>query len=406
VKRIAVAAGATAAIVLAAMTTQEPANAASAGSATFATITGSGSSWQGVFIDQWAADVAASGLTVNFNPDGSAAGRGDYMQGAQVDFAASDVPFRNGHDKLAGTGRERSPWGYSYVPGVAGGVALIYHLSAHGHAIRGLRLSARTLMEIFTGQITNWDNPAITRDNGQRLPNLRITPVVHEDPAGTTFYFSSWLAHEFTRQWNAFCTRVTRGRVKAPCGPTESYPVGGPGWHPQAENGSNSVSLYITSSMGNGAIGYDEYAYAVNAGAAVARLANADGRYVLPAGLNVTAALTHAVVNENPRSPLFLQEDLTGVYSDKNPISYPLSYYGYLIVPRTGTKIPPIFNNAEGRSLSTFALFALCAGQPQSAALGGAVLPRNLIAAALKEVARIPGHVAVPSLSTCDRLPL
>ena len=40
----------------------------------------------------------------------------------------------------------------------------------HGHPVTNLQLSARTLMGIFTGKITNWDSPQITRDNGRRLP--------------------------------------------------------------------------------------------------------------------------------------------------------------------------------------------------------------------------------------------
>jgi ABC-type phosphate transport system substrate-binding protein len=395
-----------AAVVLSAVTPGVAASAATPGTADYAPIAGSGSSWQSVAIEEWAADVTPNGLTVDFNPDGSAAGRGDYMQGSQVDFAASDVAFRDGHDKLGGTGREVPSYGYSYVPAVAGGIALVYHLSVHGHLIRGLRLSAGTLMEIFTGQITNWDNPQITKDNGRRLPNLRITPVVHADGAGTTFFFTSWLAHEFPRQWNAFCARVTRGRVKAPCGPTEFYPVSGPGWHPKAETGSGNVVTYVTSSRGDGTIGYDEYAYALAAGVPVGRLRNTAGRYVLPAPLNVTEALTRAVVDENPRSAHYTQENLTGVYTDKNPLSYPLSYYGYLIVPRSGTKIPPIFTSAVGRSLSTFVLFGLCVGQTEAGPLGYAALPRNLVSAGLRQVTQIPGHVAVPPLSKCDRLPV
>lgn len=405
-KLMAAAAALAAAIAAAAVTPGAADGAAAAAAAPFAAIDGSGSSWQSVAIDRWAAEAAPDGLTVNFAPDGSAAGRGDYLEGSQVDFAASDVAFRDGHDKLGRTGRETVPWGYSYVPMVAGGVAFVYHLSVKGRQIRNLRLSARTLMEIFTGQLTNWDSPQITRDNGRRLPNLRITPVVHSEGAGTTFFFSSWLAHEFPRQWNAFCARVTRGRVTAPCGPTEFYPAGGPGWHPTARTGSGNVVTYVTSGQGNGAIGYDEYAYALSASAAVARIANAAGRYVLPGSSNVTEALTRAVVDENPHSAGYLQENLAAVYTDRNPLSYPLSYYGYLIVPRSGTRIPPIFNNAAGRSLSTFVLFALCTGQRIAAERGYARLPRNLVGAGLQQVARIPGHVAVPPLSRCDRLPV
>jgi ABC-type phosphate transport system substrate-binding protein len=151
------------------------------------------------------------------------------------------------------------------------------------------------------------------------------------------------------------------------------------------------VVVYVTSSQGNGAIGYDEYAYAVNAHAPVAWLGNPAGRYVLPAARNVTAALTAAIVNENPHSAHYLQENLADVYTSKNPLSYPLSYYGYLIVPRSGTRVPPIFSAAAGRTLSTFVIFALCAGQRQAAALGDAALPRNLVSAGLRQVAQIPG---------------
>ena len=405
-KRIAVASLVSAAALAAALAAATPGVAAAATAARstgFVTIAGSGSAWQSVPIQQWAEDVDPDGLTVNFNPDGSPAGRGDYLQGSQVDFAASDVPFRNGHDKLGGTRREVSPYGYSYIPGAGGGIAFVYHVSVHGHLLRNLRLSARTLMGIFTGQITNWDSPQIAKDTGQRLPDLRIAPAVRADGAGPTFFFTDWLSREFPRQWNAFCTRVTKGRVKAPCGNTEFYPVSGPGWHPKAEEGSEAVIDYVTSSKDNGAIGYDEYAYALNAKAPVASIANPDGRFVQPTARNVTEVLTKAVVNENPRSADYLQEDLAGVYANRNPDSYPLSYYGYLIVPRSGTKLPPIFNSAVGRSLSTFVLFGLCAvGQREAADFGYAPLPANLVAAGLRQVTQIPGHVAVPRLSKCE----
>ena len=72
-------------------------------------------------------------------------------------------------------------------------------------------------------------------------------------------------------------------------------------------------------------------------------------------------------------------------------------------MPRSGTKVPPVFSTAAGRSLSTNVIFALCAGQRQAAALGGAPLPRNLVSAGLRQVTQIPGHVAVPPLSKCDK---
>jgi ABC-type phosphate transport system substrate-binding protein len=360
-------------------------------------ITGSGSSYASVPIFTWAGEVASEGLGVSFNPDGSSEGRQNYMQGSQVDFAASDVAFDNGRDKLAGTGAQVPKWGYDYLPLVADDVAFPYHLTVNGHAITNLRLSGQTLMEIFTGQITNWDNPAITKDYGHKLPSLPIIPVIHSDLAGTTYFFTSWLAREYPSQWNAFCDRVHPG-IKPPCGPTQAYPVFG---RAQAENGSANVVDYIGSPASNGAIGFDEYTYALSAGEPVLALRNAAGDYVRPTNAAVATALTAASINYDRHSPNYLQQNLDALYTFKNPASYPLSDYSYLIVPRAGTPLPPVFDDAIGRSLSVFIEYALCRGQDQSAGVGIAALPRNLVAAGLREIKLIPGHAPVPTLTAC-----
>ncbi len=367
---------------------------ASAGN--YATINGSGSSWSEVALDQWSQDVYSSGITVNFSPDGSAAGRADYIHG-QDDFAASDPPFRNGSDKIAATGTEVSPYGYSYIPDTAGGTAFMYHLVV-ARQITNMRLSGLTIMKIFTGQITNWDNPEITHDYGAQLPNIPITPVVRSDGSGATFFLTRWMSQMFPSQWDAFCEKVTGGRVRPPCGETEFYPETGWG-NVKAENGSNNVATYITSSYANGAIGYDEYAYALNSHYPVVELLNPAGYYVLPSASNVAVALTQAQINEDPQSIDFLQQDLDNVYTYNDPRSYPLSSYSYLIVPRSGTPLPPSFTPvaAKGQTLSTFINFFLCGGQQQVAALGYSPLPLNLVKGGLLQVDRIPGHVATPN---------
>jgi len=379
------------AAVLALLLGTSPAQAGS-----YATISGSGSSWASVALQQWAQDLAPDGLTVNFNPDGSASGRGDYSQGSQVDFAASDPPFRNGEDELANTGAEVPEFGYSYVPDVGGGTAFMYHITVGGHLVTNLRLSGETLMKIFTGQITNWSDPEITKDYGAQLPSEPIIPVVRSDGSGATFFFTRWMSHVFPNDWNAFCQRVHPG-IKLPCPQTEFYPQFGSA---KAENGSQAVSVYVTSSYGEGAIGYDEYAYALNAKWPVVSMENPAGYYVLPSASNVAVALTQAQINEDQSSPDFLQQNLDNVYGYTDPRSYPLSSYSYLIVPRNGAKIPPIFNSNVGRSLSTYIDFYLCAGQQQAAQLGYSPLPLNLVQGGLHQATLIPGAVPGPNPTT------
>jgi ABC-type phosphate transport system substrate-binding protein len=102
------------------------------------------------------------------------------------------------------------------------------------------------------------------------------------------------------------------------------------------------------------------------------------------------------VINDDPASPDYLQQNLTPVYWNTNPASYPLSAYSYLIVPRTGAKLPPVFSKSAGRSLSILLDYAVCQGQSQLAELGYAPLPPTLVNGALQQISHIPGHVAMP----------
>jgi hypothetical protein len=156
----------------------------------------------------------------------------------------------------------------------------------------------------------------------------------------------------------------------------------------------------VTSSYGEGAIGYDEYAYALNAHWPVVAMENPAGYYVLPSASNVAVALTQAQINEDASSPNFLQQNLDDVYTYTDPRSYPLSSYSYLIVPRTGTKTPPIFSASVGRSLSTYINFYLCQGQQQAGALGYSPLPLNLVQGAFLQVNKIPGTVGAPNIDS------
>ena len=366
---------------------------ASAG--TYVAISGSGSSWSSVALDQWSQDLRPSGLVINYNPDGSAAGRADYMAD-QDDFAGSDPPFRNGLDQLGGVAAEKPNQGYSYIPDTAGGTAFMYHIEVSGHLIRNLRLSGETIMKIFTGQITNWDNKEITHDYGAQLPNLPITPVIRSDGSGATFFFTRWMAHMFPSQWDAFCKQVKQG-VHFPCGQTEFYPLFKGA---KSENGSNNIATYITASYGDGSIGYDEYAYALNSHYPVVKVLNPAGYYVLPTASNVAVALTKAVINEDPNSPDFLQQNLDSVYTFTDARSYPLSSYAYLIVPRVKTQRPTNFSPAKGKSLSTYIDYFLCAGQRESAALGYSPLPLNLVQGGLLQSSKIPGAIPGPNLAT------
>ncbi len=58
-----------------------------------------------------------------------------------------------------------------------------------------LKLPRSVYPEIFSGKITNWNDPKIAAANpGVKLPDQAITVVVRSDSSGTTYVFTDHLA--------------------------------------------------------------------------------------------------------------------------------------------------------------------------------------------------------------------
>ena len=152
---------------------------AAAQAATYAQIEGTGSTWSEIIVQQWIADVDASGMKVVYTGGGSTKGRKDFSQDTN-DFAISEIPYQGTDEQgNADTSNGRD---FAYLPIVAGGTAFTYQLKIGNELVRNLRLSGETIAKIFTNQITNWNDPAITKDNnGRAFPSVPITPVVRAD---------------------------------------------------------------------------------------------------------------------------------------------------------------------------------------------------------------------------------
>lgn len=345
---------------------------------------GAGSTWSANAIDQWRRNVNQYGLKVNYASTGSSDGRNQFKNGT-VDFGVSEIPYGI---KDGNTVDEPPSRAFAYMPIVAGGTAFMYNLKIGGKRVTDLRLSGASIAGIFTGTITQWNDPKIKADNpGLVLPARRIVPVVRSDGSGTTAQLTSWMADRHQQTWDAWCSLVGR---PVPCGTTSNYPVkDGRGFVALA--GSLNVSGYVAQDQSEGAITYVEYSYALNLRFPSAKVLNDGGYYVSPTASNVAVALLKAKVDENPSSKTYLTPDLRGVYRNTDPRSYQLSSYSYMIVP---TALSDSFNNEKGKSLGAFAYYFLCQGQQEAEDLGYSPLPINLVEAGLKQVRRIPGVAA------------
>ena len=341
----------------------------------FVPISGSGSTWSSNAQDQWRRNVASLyGITVNFSPNGSTSGRNDFRTG-QVDYAVSEIPFGLSDGGVLDPNPSRA---FGYMPIVAGGTSFMYNLHIGGKRVTNLRLSGETLTRIFTQKITNWSDAAIQADNpGLTLPARKIVPVVYSNGSGTAAQFTAWMANQFPALWDDYCHR--NGKNITPCGFTSFYPLG-PGMEAKAQ--SQGVAGFVAQDSSEGAITFVEYSYARNSGFPVAKLLNKAGYFVEPTAGSVAVALLQARINPD------LTSDLSKVYVDPDPRTYPMSSYSYMILPKDTTSN---FNTEKGKTLSEFAAYFLCEGQQQADTLGYSPLPINLVQAGVDQINQIPG---------------
>jgi phosphate ABC transporter phosphate-binding protein len=347
-----------------------PASGRASATGAHAQIQGDGSSWAYNAINQWVTDVAQQNLQVVYTSVGSAQGRADFAN-STVDWADSDIGYQT-RDPVTGQ-PDISKRPYAYVPLVAGGTAFPYQIKVAGQQVKNLRLSGPTLAKIFTLQITNWNDPAITADNnGHALPSLPIIPVVHSEGAGSTAQFTKYLAQEYPSIWSSFAGYSSY---------TEYYPQKG---SIVATNGSDSVMNTVASAAGNGSIGYDEYSYALAAGFPVVKVENSAGYFTAPTQYNVAVALTQAQINTDKTSPNYLLQDLTNVYTYSDPRTYPLSSYSYGIIPTSSTDSG--MTTAKRQTIADFLAYATCQGQAEMGPIGYSPLPINLVEASFQQV--------------------
>ena len=129
-----------------------------------------------------------------------------------------------------------------------------------------------------------------------------------------------------------------------------------------AQNGDLGVAGYVSQNYANGSIGYVNYSYALADKFPVAQMLNAAGYYTEPTAQNVAVSLLQDQVDttdvNNPA--LYLTQNLPGVYTDPDPRTYPLSAYGYMILPTT---VQGQFSTAKGATLAAFSYYAMCQGQ-------------------------------------------
>ena len=237
----------------------------SVGSAQAAEITGAGATFPYPVYAKWSeAYKAATGVALNYQSIGSGGGIKQIKAGT-VDFGASDKPLES---------KELEEAGLVQWPQIMGGVVPV--INVPGIKAGDLKLDGAVLADIYLGVITKWNDAAIAKLNpGVKLPDQAIAVVHRSDGSGTTFLFTSYLTD---------VSKVWAEKVKADA--SVEWPVGLGG------KGNEGVANFVGQTAG--AIGYVEYAYALQNKLNWVIMGNKDGNFVKPDDMTFKAAAANA----------------------------------------------------------------------------------------------------------------
>ena len=213
-----------------------------------ADISGAGATFPSPIYAKWAAAYAEkTGVKLNYQSIGSGGGIAQ-IRARTVDFGASDMPLKP---------EVLDKDGLMQFPPVIGAEVMVVNLP--GIQAGQMTLDGPTIADIYLGKIAKWNDPAIAKLNpGLPLPDTAIAVVHRSDGSGTTFIFTNFLS-KISPEWKA---KVSEGT-------SVQWPVGLGG------KGNEGVSAITSRTMG--AIGYVEYAYALQNKMVHTKLVNHDG---------------------------------------------------------------------------------------------------------------------------------
>jgi phosphate transport system substrate-binding protein len=236
-----------------------------------ADISGAGATFPYPIYAKWAdAYKKATGVGLNYQSIGSGGGI-KQIYARTVTFGATDAPL---------SGADLTKREIAQFPMVLGGIVPVVNVPG----LKGgeLVLDGPTLAKIFLGEIKTWDDPAIAKLNASaKLPKQAIAVVHRADGSGTTFNFAYYLA-EVSPDWKS----------KVGVNTSVQWPVG------IGAKGNEGVANNVANTLG--AIGYVEYAYALQNKLTYVRLMNRAGKPVSPTIETFQAAAANADWKSQP----------------------------------------------------------------------------------------------------------
>ena len=302
-----------------------------------AEISGAGATFPYPIYAKWAeAYKAKTGVAMNYQSIGSGGGIAQ-IKAKTVDFGASDAPLKV---------EDLNTIGLLQFPMIMGGIVPVVNIQ--GVKPGEMKLTGAVLADIFLGKVKKWDDAEIAKLNpGVKLPSQAIAVVHRSDGSGTTYNFADYLA-KVSPEWKS----------KVGVNTSVEWPVG--------EGGKGNEGVAAVVGQRAGAIGYVEYAYALQNKMTYTLMGNKAGKYVSPNAKSFQSAAANADWKNTPGFNLLLTDQ-------PGAESWPITASSFILVYKIQEK------PENGKQVLDFFAWSYANGQKMAESLDYVAMPESVV---------------------------
>lgn len=315
-------------------------------------ISGAGGTLVAPLMQEWTYTYGqVTGGQVNYSPVGSGAGIAQ-ITAITVDFGESDAPLTTAQYGALPSGSTLLT-----IPISDSAVVPAYNLPGIAN---GVKFTGDVLARIFLGNITQWNDPALTALNpGVNLPAHAIQVIHRSDGSGTMYAFTNYLSDANAR-WS---TQVGKGT-------SVNWPTG------LGCKGNAGVAGCIQNTQY--ALGPLEIAYQIQNPGAISygSVRNGAGNFILANLTNTASALQAGGSVGLPAGSAqwTTVSIIDNIFNDtKDSGVYPITTFTYALVYQAQS------NQQKGSAVVNFIWWVVNSGQSAGNALGYPPLPSNVV---------------------------
>jgi phosphate transport system substrate-binding protein len=307
-------------------------------------ISGKGSSF--AFSALSACSAGYTKNSVSYTSTGSGTGRTEFAS-RNIDWAATDTPYMSNYPK------------FDYVTVPLFGGPIVFAYSATGVS-DGLNLTPKVISSIFKGKITKWNDPSIVKNNPRtKLPNKTIKVAYRASGSGTNANLTNYLS-QTAGGWTS--------------GSNDLVTAGGSAFNPNSTSFANSQLLAGYIEDNTNVLGYFDLADAITADVSIAKLQNAEGKFIMPTAPAAAKFINSQYVNTKGVINLNFKKVISGAYQ--------LSIVTYGLAPKKPAN--KSYSSTKGLAVKNWFAYVISSCMPSKAArlgyvpIGGSVKVKAL----------------------------